>query len=298
MDGRQTLPSEVLLLIAEYAALREAQDPLHLGWAASLCLVCRSFRRVVTPILYAHVVVTEDNLEHLALLAREAPATLAWTRAATFQGFENSFSRSSLESLTCAMTRLSAFTGREVIFDYIDEDRTISSIFLTNITLYLHGDDVSRCIQNATRLHIVTLLGDPDIEPFEGDLSFEYLMIDVLAGEESAWGLHTPEFLQYVDGILDSQQALRRILLRPRRLDSDFTAERFYSEVEEWGKTQRDSRIWIQDIADPGPSFIDEDDKDVYEALNLQDALVGDELWLTGRQLCPPSVPAPVAKEP
>ncbi|KZV98014.1 hypothetical protein EXIGLDRAFT_729183 [Exidia glandulosa HHB12029] len=280
MSRQQTLPPELILLIAECAALHTAQNPLHLGWATSLCRVCRSFRRVVTPILYAHVVVTEDNLDCLALLARDAPAALAWTRSATFLG--GRLFRPSLQPLIHAMTRLTAFTGREFLFDYIDEDLTISSIFLTDIAPYLDGDDVTRCIKKATRLHIVIMLCDPNVG-FELS-QLEYLMIDVLANKESEWRLYTPEFLQHVDSILDSQQALRRILLRPRCLNSGFTAERFYSEVEEWGETQRDSRIWIHDIV--GPSFIDENGTHVYEALHLQDALAGDELWLTGRQLC------------
>ncbi|KZV98016.1 hypothetical protein EXIGLDRAFT_832465 [Exidia glandulosa HHB12029] len=289
MDRRQTLPSEVLLLIAEHAVLREAQDPLHLGWAASLCSACKSFRRVVTPILYAHVVVTRDNLEQLALLAREAPATLAWTRSATFLVIGR---RLSIEPLIRAMTRLTAFAGRDLICDYIEEDLTISSIFLTGI-----GDEVvSRRTQKATRLHILVMVYDPAVELPEGELSLEYLMIDVLADDKSAWGLDIRRFFQHVDRILDRDTlpSLRRILLRPRCIFSGLKAEGFYIAVEEWGKTQRDSRIWIHDIA--GPSLMHEG-ADVSGTLHLQDALAGDELWLTGRQLCPPSVPVPVANE-
>ncbi|KZV98026.1 hypothetical protein EXIGLDRAFT_729192 [Exidia glandulosa HHB12029] len=118
-------------------------------------------------------------------------------------------------------------------------------------------------------------------------------MVDVLAAKNAGWDL-TPNLLEYLGRVLNSIGSLRHILLRPRCLLLTFTAERFYSVVEEWAAAARDPRIWVEDS---GPSWINHDGSHIHEELHVQDAVVGDELWLRGRQLYLPSVPAPLANE-
>ncbi|KZV98019.1 hypothetical protein EXIGLDRAFT_729188 [Exidia glandulosa HHB12029] len=301
MDERQTLPPEIILLIAECAALCAAQDPLNMGWAASLCLVCRSFRSAVTPILYAHVVITEDNMEHLSFLAHKAPEVLLYTRSVTFHSIPI-LKHGAVEYFFGRLAHLRAFTGPNFLLDRIcsvNEHLTIPTIFLTDAVTTSHfhyclSGYAHSIMERATRLHIVIFLGEHHNEFSPVEVFLEYLIVDVLTDGEIGW-VRTPGLLQHFSNALNRLGSLRRILFRPRCLSPGFTVERFYSAAEEWGERKRDSRIWIDDTV--SPSWVDDDGTDVHETLHLQDAVVGDELWLRGRQLCPTSVPAPVANK-
>ncbi|KZV98040.1 hypothetical protein EXIGLDRAFT_763905 [Exidia glandulosa HHB12029] len=285
MRALSTLPPELLLLIAEHAAASEARR--HLGSIASLSRVCKSLHRAVTPILYAHMVVTQHNLHLLAQLALESAYLFVSVCSATFSGLLGTHRRDDkLQAITRAMTNLRAVTGRiytlRIVLDASD-DLCPSSIFVTGLTESLSSGSPRflRYLHTVTRLHIAVTLRHSHVGVPQ-EMKTEYLILDVLNDgfeDDSTWSLYTCDVLQRVEDIINSLPSLRRILIRTRTLIT-FDMTPFHIATEKWAKTKRDPRIWIDDSATApwlgGTAF---------ETMNLEDAAAGDELWLTGRQI-------------
>ncbi|KZV78941.1 hypothetical protein EXIGLDRAFT_847025 [Exidia glandulosa HHB12029] len=295
-SARPRLPPELILLIVEYAAPSEVFS--RPSWVAQLCLVCRVFRRVVTPILYDHVAVDDYTYESLATTASLPDTPLAHTRSVYFVSKEPDkvYSQASFEWLARALANVSTFTGpTRALYELLErvDELTLSSAYITDITLsgnIVHITDVQPVIQTLSSLHLIYEFCPEDLNQ-QPDLSsshVEYLAIDMYSNLDVLD--EDPLDLTPMTRLATSPPRLRRILCRPRFVqESDVQSAA--QAIVAWATSQRDKRVHIDDtfvrVGDTRSGWL-------WNKLDRQDAIDGNstqKLPAEGRKFRPVLLP-------
>ncbi|KZV98038.1 hypothetical protein EXIGLDRAFT_333028 [Exidia glandulosa HHB12029] len=290
MQNLIALPHELHLLVAEHAA--RSNFYLRAGWVASLCLVCHSFRQVVTPILYDIIFLRPTtNLQHLVDLASQRPTPLAHTRVLHVSGQSlgqhlrpGDHIREMVDRIVSAMPHLDAVHGRGWVFESILgrlDKRVLSWVSIAD-PISWSSEMFVEVANTAARLHINVRTAAWPWQKISA-LRAEYLIIDALIIHKLSDDNVVP-FLRGVEALLEASTSLRRVLLRVRRskLGNDIEALAIQRFVH-WAEQQRDPRIWI----DPVPRIYKAADSTSpfpFDHLHEQDTLAGNALWLTGQQ--------------
>ncbi|KZV90282.1 hypothetical protein EXIGLDRAFT_837891 [Exidia glandulosa HHB12029] len=292
------LPAVLVLLVARHAARDHALRSAR--WVATLCLVCRSFRRVVTPLLYDLITVDSVTLHRLAATSELPDTPLLFTRALVIAStyFYYNIREKSFASLARALRNITSFTGTTESLSRlarsVDELR-LRSAYLADPTFF--GEisaipAIQPVITTLTRLHIVHEIGitqSMSPEALLRSFKVEYLIIDVFERE----GKHVDDSDMDISRDnahwVASAPCLRRVLFRARCVN-ERTACRVFQHIAEWAERERDARICIDDTFVPNPS---DDDYDAeiaqWDNLEWEDAVAGDCLWLQGHQVWRPT---------
>ncbi|KZV90280.1 hypothetical protein EXIGLDRAFT_837890 [Exidia glandulosa HHB12029] len=298
------LPAELVLLVARHAARDHALRSA--SWVATLCLVCRSFRRVVTPLLYDLITVDSVTLDRLAATSKLPDTPLLRTRSLVVASTYTSYiiKPESFASLARALRNITSFTGSTESLSRIacsvDELR-LRSAYLVDPT-FLGGKSAIAAIQpvitTLSRLHIVHEIGrPPSMSPkaLLGSFQVEYLIIDVFERKGEHVDDSDMDISRDISHWVASAPCLRRVLFRARCVN-ERTACRALRHVAEWAERERDARIWVDDTFVPNPSDDDDDDDDDADAemtqwdnLDWEDAVAGDCLWLQGHRVWHPA---------
>ncbi|KZV86602.1 hypothetical protein EXIGLDRAFT_774492 [Exidia glandulosa HHB12029] len=296
VNGPPNLPPEITLLVAEHAALRELHT--ERAWVASLCLVCWSFKRVLTPILYSSVTTRSDaDARQIVALAQRPDNPLQYTRSVQLFQLGTTYTAGATDQimrLGQALTNVSRFAGHDGAIDGLAHGNPtlrLSTIFITSTTdEWSECDDGALCpsrriIQSAQRLHLVidfSMEGVPMFPDWLHSCEAAYLIVDAFSKYESTESdeLFT-WFYEALEPFLRSR-SLQRILLRPRYPGN---TEAFSSGVVAWAERVRDSRICLDDsfVSPPGLEWMQ------FMDIDMDDVLVGDALWEHGQQVWRPS---------
>ncbi|KZV88793.1 hypothetical protein EXIGLDRAFT_772384 [Exidia glandulosa HHB12029] len=275
--------------------IRSAQRGLFEAELGSRAIVCRVFRRVVTPILYDHVAVDDDNYKYFATTASLPDTPLAHTRSVYFVSYEPDkvYSQASFEWLARALANVSTFTGpTRALYELSErvDELTLSSAYITDITLsgnIVHITDVQPVIQTLSSLHLIYEFCPEDLNQ-QPDLSsshVEYLAIDMYSNLDVLD--EDPLDLTPMIHLATSPSRLRRILCRPRFVqESDVQSAA--QAIVAWATSQRDERVHIDDtfvrVGDTRSGWL-------WNKLDRQDAVDGNSVWFRGRQAWHPPSP-------
>lgn len=278
MDALSHLPLELVLAVAEHAAWSEPHN--RKGWLASLCCVNRTFRALVTPILYHTLEITRRNGAALARLAELQDSHVALTRCVIFAApTVETVDDATRDAVLRGMRNLRDYTGTSEWVGTIvahHPDLHLSSVFLTDAIrgspsfltalgavprlhfvvpvdnhLFLHGHDLDR----VTTSHVI-------IDAFQ------------MGATESAT---LAGFVQSLAPLLRLPK-LERLLLRPR-LEDEHAARLFCQLLTAWVARVRDGRVWLDDVH---VDSVDSNGELIYHVLDTADALRGHDLWLSG----------------
>ncbi|KZV78940.1 hypothetical protein EXIGLDRAFT_493963 [Exidia glandulosa HHB12029] len=287
------LPPELVLLVIEHAASSEVFSST--SWVATLCLVCKVFRCVVTPILYDHITLDDDTQPHLATTSTLLDTPLAYTRSVHFACHypDKPYTNPSFKPFARALANISTFTGPTLALIELSKhahDLKLSSAYITDVTFDSEIAGIQGVVNTLTWLHLICELCDEDLNQWP-DLSsshVEYLTIDLFVERDTIGDeRYTSINLSPMTSQAVSPPRLRRVLIRPRFV-YPFDVQRVARTVVDWATKQRDQRIYIDDMSVP---VRDAEGKWLSVELDQQDAMVGHSVWLCGRQAWHPPSP-------
>ncbi|KZV90289.1 hypothetical protein EXIGLDRAFT_837895, partial [Exidia glandulosa HHB12029] len=267
------------------------------SWVATLCLVCKRFRRVVTPILYAAIAVTNSNFDLLITISCLPDTPLRHTTSLILTSVNHWTNHEALLALplTLALANLSAFTGStRLLAILLQAGHTLNllSAYLTDVTPASDPFNIAAVqpvVQTLSRLHVIYDIYDeePSIQPDLSSSQVEYLVIDLFS-EASSLEDEVID-LSPITPLATASPRLRRVLFRARCVREP-DAQRVAQTVVEWAQGRRDQRIYVDDTYVPIGDGLQTEWK--WKDLDEQDALDGSSLWFRGRQAWYPFAPS------
>lgn len=285
MECLHSLPHELVLLVAEHAAWSCVRE--RAGWVASLCLVSRSFRTTVTPILYGLVTVykMKSVLTTAALMRFAHTHTIFFSVHTSPIGAANWGADLDYVSLARALANLRAFTGSSENLEmlaYFNPGLWLSSAFITDSANYWASSArpcMRAALRHVARLHVVVDIVDATFAAMQAP----FVVVDALVERDELEDEHVAAFLRAAERMLASA-SMQRVILRPRCLQEE-VARGFARLITAWAEAKRDPRIWLDDAF---VSLFGANGDFIYDAHDLADTLAGDNLWETGRQVYRP----------
>ncbi|KZV94254.1 hypothetical protein EXIGLDRAFT_835125 [Exidia glandulosa HHB12029] len=282
MSTLSALPVELVLIVVEHAAWSVITADKH--WVGSLRLVSRRFDRTIKTIYFHTLILRYQNRGSIEKLAQLPDTPLSLTRHFVDTGNYDDIIISE-ESFYALSANVRDFTGSLTHYQHLTRRNSALNLDSVFITTPMDAPRMHWLI-SIPRVHVTYDTWREDLFSLAGsdsnslgDAQIRWLIVDAFSADAIQTAVDViPQFLSSLSGLLKIP-SLKRLLLRPRIIDEE-SHDFFCDAATRWALVTRDERIWLDGTGAPGEWTIPN-----VRAWDVDDALAGHGLWLTGAQL-------------